>query len=44
MPHAFTEDQEAPRTLTRPLPFYEPSPVPLPKGELGEEQRNEPKP
>ncbi|MEI7938687.1 MAG: hypothetical protein WCK27_18545 [Verrucomicrobiota bacterium] len=33
MPHTCTEDQEAPRTLTRPLLFCEPSPQPLPAGE-----------
>ena len=36
--HAYTEDQQAPRTLTQPPPFCEPSPQPLPEGE-GVEQR-----
>ena len=33
MPHAYTEDQQALRTLTRTLLFCEPSPQPLPAGE-----------
>jgi len=33
MAHAYTEDQEAPRTLTQPLLCVAPSPKPLPGGE-----------
>jgi hypothetical protein len=40
MPHAYTKDQQAPRSLTQPLPFCEHSPQPLPAGEEpGEEGR-----
>ena len=33
MPHAYTEDQQARRTLTQPLLCGAPSPQPLPAGE-----------
>jgi len=33
MPHAYTEDQQAKRTLTQPLLCGAPSPPPLPGGE-----------
>ena len=37
MTHAYTEDQEAPRTLTQPLLCVAPSPQPLPGGEVAEQ-------